>query len=291
MSKIFSEKNFKRLNGLIMIYLVSITLFPFVYMIATSFSSAQAVVAGEVVLWPKDFNVTAYLNVLEQEKFWTSYANTIFYTVTATVLSLALTILCAYPLSKRNLYGGNVIMKLIVFTMFFSGGLIPNFLLMRDLNLLNTTWAMILPGAISAYNVMIMKTFFQGIPVSLEEAAKIDGLSDYGVLFRIVLPLSKPIVATIGLFVAVWMWNEWFLSLIYLSDDAKRPVSMFLRNMVLGSIMNMKSGKEMDSNAAKTIPQTLQAATIVLTSVPILCVYPFVQKYFVKGIMIGSVKG
>lgn len=274
-----------------MLLLVAITLFPFIYMLAVSFSSSRAVLAGEVIFFPVDFNFTAYTHMLKQSQFWTAYKNTIIYTSVGTSLSLVLTIMCAYPLSKKNLIGGSIIMKVIIFTMFFSGGLIPNFILIRDLNLYDKMWAMVLPGAISAYNVMIMKTFFQGIPEELKEAARIDGLTDIGVLIKIVLPLSKPIIATIGLFVAVWLWNEWFISLIYFKTDAKRPVAMYLRNIVLGAMNTIKNGKEVDSTAAKTVPQTLQASTIMLTSIPILCVYPFVQKYFTKGILIGSVKG
>lgn len=274
-----------------MIFLVAITLFPFLYMAAVSFSSSRAVMASEVFIFPVDFNLYAYKHVLDQSQFWIAYKNTIFYTVAGTTIALFLTVLAAYPLSKRDLVGGPTILKFILFTMFFSGGLIPNFILIRDLHLYDTVWAMILPGAMNAYNVMIMKTFFQGIPAELQEAAKIDGLSDTGVLVKIILPLSKPIIATIGLFMAVWLWNEWFMSLIYLKSDAKRPVAMYLRNIVMGSMNTIKSGNIIDNAAAKTVPATLQASTIMLTSLPILCVYPFVQKYFTKGMLIGSVKG
>lgn len=291
MSRIFSYKNFLKLNMVIMILLVAATLFPFLYMLATSFSSSRAVMAGEVFVIPVDFNLTAYEHVLSQDQFWIAYRNTIFYTVAGTSVALFLTILASYPLSKRGLVGGPMVMKFMIFTMFFQGGLIPNFILIRDLGLYDTVWAMILPGAMNAYNVMIMKTFFQSIPDELQEAAKIDGLSDTGVLLRIILPLSKPIIATIGLFVAVWLWNEWFMSLIYLKSDDKRPIAMYLRNIVMGSMNTIKSGNEVDNTASKTVPATLQASTIMLSSIPILCVYPFVQKYFTKGMLIGSVKG
>lgn len=291
MSKLFSYKNFLKLNMVIMIILVGATLFPFVYMIAVSFSSSRAVMASEVFIWPVEFNLTAYSHVLSQDQFWIAYKNTIFYTVAGTSIALFLTVLASYPLSKRHLIGGSTVMKFMIFTMFFSGGLIPNFILIRDLGLYDTVWAMILPGAMNAYNVMIMKTFFQSIPEELQEAAKIDGLSDTGVLLKIILPLSKPIIATIGLFMAVWLWNEWFMSLIYLKSDAKRPIAMYLRNIVMGSMNTIKSGNEVDNTAAKTVPATLQASTIMLSSIPILCVYPFVQKYFTKGMLIGSVKG
>lgn len=291
MTKLFNYKNFLRLNTFIMIMIVVATLFPFLYMLAVSFSSSRAVLASEVLLWPVEFTMTAYEQIVAQSQFWVSYKNTIVYTITGTCLSLFLTVLAAYPLSKSTLVGKDAISKILIFTMFFSGGLIPNFILIRDIGIYDTIWAMILPGACNAYNIMIMRTFFKGIPKELEEAAKIDGLSDFGVLMRIILPLSKPILATIGLFVAVWLWNEWFISLIYFSTDAKRPVAMFLRNVVMGSMNVIQSNQAMDSAAAKTVPQTLQASTIMLTSIPIIMVYPFIQKYFAKGMLIGSVKG
>lgn len=289
--QLFTYKNFLRLNKILMLLLVLGTLFPFAYMLAVSFSSSKAVMASEVFLLPKDFNITAYTQVLSQSQFFIGYKNTLVYTIVGTTIGLTLTVMASYPLSDRTLVGGSGIMKFMIFTMFFSGGLIPNFLLIKDLHLYDTMWAMVLPGAMNAYNVMIMKTFFQGIPKELKEAAKIDGLSDFGVLVRIILPLSKPILATIGLFMAVWLWNEWFMSLIYLKSDVKRPVAMYLRNIVLGSMNTIVSGQQMDESAAKTVPATLQASTIMLTSIPILCVYPFVQKYFTKGMLLGSVKG
>lgn len=274
-----------------MIILVAATLFPFLYMVAVSFSSSRAVMASEVFLIPRDFNLTAYKQVMSQSQFWISYKNTVLYTVVGTAISLSLTVIAAYPLSKRDLVGGPIIMKFMIFTMFFAGGLIPNFILIRDLQIYDTIWAIVLPGAMNAYNVIIMRTFFQGIPDELKEAAKIDGLSDIGVMFKIILPLSKPILATIGLFMAVWLWNEWFMSLIYLKSDIKRPVAMYLRNIVLGAMNTIKSGDMVDNSASKTVPETLQASTIMLTSIPILCIYPFIQKYFTKGMLIGSVKG
>lgn len=289
--KLINVKNFRRMNEVLMVLLVIATLFPFLYMLAVSFSSSRAVMASEVFLLPQEFNIQAYEQVLGQAQFFIGYKNTLLYTIVGTSIGLTLTVMAAYPLSDRDLVGGSVIMKYMIFTMFFSGGLIPNFILIKDLGIYDTMWAIVLPGAMNAYNVMIMKTFFQGIPKELREAAKIDGLSDVGVLIRIVLPLSKPILATIGLFMAVWLWNEWFMSLIYLKSDVKRPVAMYLRNIVMGSMNTISLGNEVDESAMKTVPATLQASTIMLTSIPILCVYPFVQKYFTKGMLIGSVKG
>ncbi len=292
MNRVFSYKNFRVLNSILMLILVIATLFPFLYMIAVSFSDYRAVGRGEVFLIPVNPNITSYTQILGMSKFYMSYLNTIFYTIVGTAISLVLTIICSYPLSKKHLLGGTVILKLIVFTMFFSGGLIPNFLLLRDLDFINKIWAILIPGAISAYNVMIMKTFFQGIPSALEDSARIDGLNDIGILVWIVIPLSKAILATIGLFVAVWIWNDWFMALIYLPKaENLRPVSLFLRNIVYGAYNQIRAGNVLDSKDANTVPETIQAATIVLISIPIIIVYPRIQKYFAKGMMIGSIKG
>ena len=274
-----------------MFSIVFVTLYPFLYELAISFSGTKEVLLGNVSIFPKDFTLTSYKHILTQSNFWLGYKNTILYTVLGTFIALVLTIMCAYPLSKSDLFGSTFIMKFIVFTMFFSGGLIPFYMLIKGLDMIDTVWAMVVPGAINAYNVLIMRTFFKGIPKSLEDAAEIDGLGKVGVLIRIVLPLSMPIIATITLFVAVWLWNEWFLALIVFNDDAKYPVTLFLRNIVMGSLMSSSSGQEVSQTGSQSIPQTLQAATIMLITIPILLIYPFLQKYFVKGVMIGSVKG
>ncbi|SHH84387.1 carbohydrate ABC transporter permease [Clostridium grantii] len=286
-----SYKAFKVLDVVILLLIAFITLFPFIYLFSISFSSSKAVLAGGVNFYPVDFNWGAYKGILEQSNFWLGYKNTIIYTVFGTLISLFMTIICAYPLSKKNLVGSSIFLKLIVFTMFFGGGLIPTYLLIQKIGLVNTRYAILLPGAINAYNVLIMKTFFQGLPESLEEAAKIDGLNQIGVLIKIVLPLSKPIIATITLFISVGFWNDWFSSLIFLNNDKLYPVTLFLRNIIMGTTMASKSGQTMDASSAQSLPQTLQAAATMLVVLPILCVYPFVQKYFVQGVMIGSIKG
>ena len=286
-----SYKTFKVLDVFLLLLIAFVTLFPFIYLFSISLSSSKAVLAGNVYFYPKDFNFQAYKGIMEQSNFWLGYKNTVIYTVFGTLISLFMTIICSYPLSKKNLVGSSVFLKLIVFTMFFSGGLIPTYLLIQKIGLVNTRFAILLPGAINAYNVLIMKTFFQGIPESLEEAAKIDGLNQIGVLIKIVLPLSKPIIATITLFISVGFWNDWFSSLIFLNSDKLYPVTLFLRNIIMGTTMAAKSGQTMDASAGQSLPQTLQAAATMLVVLPILCVYPFVQKYFVQGVMIGSVKG
>ena len=206
-----------------------------------------------------------------------------------TLVSLAFSAMLAYPLSKPNLIGQKILTPFIVFTMFFSGGLIPNYILINSLGMRNTIWAIILPGAISTYNVLIMRSFFYSLPTELEEAAAVDGLDAYGIFFKIVLPLSKPILATMVLFYAVGMWNNWFGPFIYLDDKKLQPVALYLRGIVAGATGTAEVGAT--SEEAAQIGANIRSCTMVLTALPIICIYPFVQRYFVEGMMIGSVKG
>ncbi|MGH4038933.1 MAG: carbohydrate ABC transporter permease [Sphaerochaeta sp.] len=287
-----TSKIFRTVNTILMLIVVVLTIYPFLYLLAISFSSSAAVLTGKVTIIPKEFTTLAYSEVLSTKQFWIGYRNTFFYTIMGVFVSVSLTVMCAYPLSKPYLVGRNGIMKYIVFTMFFSGGLIPFFLVIKSLNMINTVWAIIIPGACSAYNVILMRTFFMGFPRSLEEAAEMDGATPLTVMFKIYLPNSKAILSTIALFYAVWYWNDWFNALILLNDNDLQPVTMFLRNLLYGINMAGKSGGAVDgSAAATTISQTIQASATILVILPLLCVYPFVQKYFVSGVMIGSVKG
>jgi putative aldouronate transport system permease protein len=270
--------------------IVTVTLYPMIYVVAVSLSSPQAVMRGEVAFLPVDLSFSAYELVLDDSAFWSGYRNTILYTVLGTVIAMATTILAAYPLSKKWLRGNSIIMNLVVFTMFFNGGLIPNFLFIRSLGLINTIWAIVLPLAINPFYMIIMRSFFQSLPESLEEAAEIDGLNPFWILLRIVLPLSKPILATIGLFYAVFFWNDWFRPLIFLNDSRMQPVTLYLRNMVMGQQLAAQQGQIADAGS-ELVSETLKSASILLVSIPIICLYPFVQRYFVKGILIGSVKG
>lgn len=281
---------FQAVNFLFMLLVVAVTLYPLLYMFALSFSSNTAILTGKVFLWPVDFTLRPYMRIIEQKDFWTGYRNTIVYTVTGTAVGLFMTVLCAYPLSKKHLFGRKLLLKMMVFTMYFGGGLVPTYLLVNSLKMTDKIWALIIPGAISVYNMLVMRTFFEGLPQSLEEAAAIDGMNQLGILMKIILPLSKPILATIGLFFAVWFWNDWFYPLIYLNDGKKYPVTLFLRNVIMGSQMAAKNGQALDSGSSVVMPQSLQAATVMLVTVPILLVYPFIQKYFVQGVMIGSIK-
>lgn len=280
---------FTIVNVIILCGVAVSTLYPFVYMAVVSLSSSEYVIRNEVFLWPKGFTLDTYRYVLEDERIWTGYRNTIIYTVVGTGLSLTCTAMGAYALSKRGLVFGKGIMMLIVFTMLFSGGMIPTFLVVRSLGLMNTMWAMIIPSLISTWNLIIMRTFFQGLPPELEESGKMDGLNDLGVFLRIVLPLSKSILATIGLFYAVGIWNNFFNALLYLRQEGLFPLQVVVRNMVL-------AGQYLDGNivaggdSEHMMEESLKFATILVSTLPIIMVYPFIQKYFVKGVLIGSLK-
>ena len=279
---------FRVINTIVMIVVVCITLYPFIYLIAQSFSSDTAVAAGKVTFFPVDFTTATYKYLLRDNKFFLYYGNTIIYSVVGTAISVAGTALLAYPLSKDKLRLNKFFTPFVVFTMYFTGGLIPNYILVTQwLHLGNTIWAVVLPGAISTFNLLLMKSFFAGLPDELEEAAAIDGLGVYGGFIKIIIPLSKPILATMVLFYLVGMWNEWFGPFLYLEDDAMKPISLWVRQLVEGA-----NSVEMGSTAeASSVQATLKSATMVLTSLPIICVYPFVQKYFVQGMTMGAVKG
>lgn len=279
---------FKVVNTIIMIFVVFITLYPFVYLVAQSFSSEAAVSAGKVTFFPIDFSLETYKYLLRDDSFFRYYGNTILYSVVGTIISVAGTALLAYPLSKSKLRLNKFFTPFVVFTMYFTGGLIPNYILVTQwLNLGDTIWAVVLPGAISTFNLLLMKSFFAGLPEELEEAASIDGLGVYGIFVKIILPLSKPILATMTLFYLVGMWNEWFGPFLYLDSPELKPISLWVRQLVEGA-NSIEAGSTAE---ASSVQATLKSATMVLTSLPIICVYPFVQKYFVQGMTMGAVKG
>ncbi|MCX4830568.1 MULTISPECIES: carbohydrate ABC transporter permease [unclassified Streptomyces] len=280
---------FRGANAVILSLVVAVTLYPFVNIIARSFSGERQIRAGEVTLWPKGFNLTTYRLVFQDSMFWRNYGNTVLYTVVSTVVAMVLTTCYAYVLSKRQLRGRTALIGIAVFTMFFTGGLIPNYVLVTSLGLKNSIWAIALPNAISVFNLLVMKAFFESLPTDLEEAAQIDGLSTYGILLRIVLPLSKAVVATMALFYSVSFWNSWFSAFLYLDRADLMPVTVYLRNMIMGATGGANAGAATDQ--LSQVGANIQSVTIVLTALPILCVYPFVQRYFVKGVMLGAVKG
>ena len=278
---------FQVINTIIMIFVIFITLYPFVYLVAQSFSSDAAASAGKVTFYPIGFNVNTYKYILRDNQFFRYYGNTFFYTVVGTFISVACTALIAYPLSKPRLRLNKVITPLVVFTMYFAGGMIPNYIVITQwLGLQDSMWSIILPNAISTFNLLVMKSFFAGLPEELEEAAAIDGMNTYQIFLKIIIPLSKPIIATMCLFYMVTMWNEWFTPMLYLDSKDKWPVALYVRQLVEGA-----NNTEIGSSDASSVQATVKSATMVLTSIPIICVYPFVQKYFVQGMTIGAVKG
>ena len=264
-----------------------IAAYPLIFVLSASFSEPSSVITGKVVLWPVNFTVEGYKTILEYAGIWTGYRNTIFYTVAGTAIALFMMVLFAYPLSKTFLRGQKFFMKMVIVSMFFSGGLIPNYLLISNLHLTGTVWAMLLPFAINQFNLIILINFFKTLPQEIEEAALIDGLGYFGILFQIVLPLSTAALATVGLYTAVFFWNDWFNGLIYL-NTSQFPVMLFLRNIVNGTSM---LGDAAGSADKTTIAISIKSAVIITSTLPIIILYPFLQKYFVKGLTVGSVKG
>ena len=279
---------FQAVNGFVLTGLVVLTLFPFVNLIARSFSAEHYIRTGKVNLVPRGFNLTTYQHVMADHLFWTGYRNTVIYTVVATAISMVLTTTYAYVLSKRHLRGRGLLIGIAVFTMFFNGGIIPNYVLIGKLGMRDTIWAIVLPNAINVFNLLVMKAFFESLPVELEEAASVDGMDTFRILWRIVLPLSKAVIATMILFYAVFFWNDWFPAFLYMDKQDLFPVTVYLRNIILSA--TSVGNENMNSDLALQIGANIQAVTIVLTVLPIMCVYPFIQRYFVSGVMLGAVK-
>ncbi|MBD2860484.1 MULTISPECIES: carbohydrate ABC transporter permease [Paenibacillus] len=285
------ERLFDGANVTFMILLSAVTVYPFLYVLFASLSDPSWVVQMRGLIWyPKGFTIEAYKLVFANPSILTGYVNTLIYVVFGTALNILMTSLGAYALSRQSVMWKNPLMFIIVFTMFFNGGLIPTYLLINELGMLDSRWALIIPSAMSAYNLIIMRTSFQGIPVSLEESAKLDGANDFTVLFRIVLPLSMPVVAVMILFYGVSHWNGWFNALIYLRTRDLYPLQLILREILItNSTDSMMTG--VGGADKMPIGETIKYATIIVATVPILLLYPFLQKYFVKGVMIGAIKG
>ncbi|WP_237566406.1 carbohydrate ABC transporter permease [Paenibacillus sp. EZ-K15] len=270
-----------------------LTLFPFWYEIAASFSSSRAITSGEVFLWPVEFNTVAYERLLDDGQLIMAMGNTILVTVIGTALNVIMTIMAAYPLSRKRLVGRNGLLAFITITMLFVAGLIPNFILIKSLGLMNSYWSIWLPGLISTYNMFVMKTFMEGLPEEIEESASIDGAGDWRILLQIYMPLCKPILAALSLFYAVGWWNSYFNVLLYITESTKLTVMVKLYQMVSrvdDNLLNNIGGNDALEQILLT-PEALKAAAVVIVVTPILCVYPFLQKHFVKGVLIGSVKG
>lgn len=289
--KSIGERIFDAINALFMIILMLVTIYPFIHVLFASISDASQIVAHNGILYkPLGLNINAYKEVLKNEMVLIGYANTIFYVITGTSINLIMTILGAYGLSRKNLYWGKIITIIIVFTMFFGGGLIPTFILVKNIGLYNTRWALIIPSAISTWNLLIMRTYFSSIPLSLQESAKIDGAKDFAILFKIIIPLSTPVIAVMILFYGVSHWNAWFSAMVYLRERKMYPLQLILREiLIISEAIYVETDRlQLDKVA---IAETIKYATIIVASVPILMVYPFLQKYFVQGVMIGAIKG
>lgn len=287
-----SDKAFQIVLYIIMVIILFIVLYPLYFVVIASFSDPSAVAGGQVWLFPKGFTLDGYKELFRHGEIWIGYANTIMYTVVGTLIGLFVNIFAAYALSRKDLVGRKFFNFMFIFTMFFNGGLIPTFLTIKDFNLYNTFWVMVLPFSVSVYNIIVARTFFQNsIPSDLNDAAKIDGCGNLYYFFKIVLPLSKAILAVIALWTAVGMWNSYFNALIYLKDDAKYPLQLILRNILITNNLNMSFGSGEAMQIALRLSNLMRYSVIIVSTVPIMCFYPFVQKHFNKGVMIGAVKG
>ena len=283
-----SERAFDIINIVIMLLVVIVTLYPFWYVIVCSFSSITHVTNSVVIMWPDGIHLESYQQIFRNNLVPVAYGNTLFITVIGTLISMFLTTLGAFVLSRKEMPGHTVLTVFVVFTMLFHAGMVPFYLTIKSVGLLNRRWALILPFAISTYNLVIMRNFFQGVPNALYEAAELDGASYFGYFIRILLPISIPSVATITLFYAVSYWNAYFWSIILVTDRNLYPIQAILRQILMSNEFNTM----LYDDASQSMPsEMLKDAMIVITAVPIICVYPFVQKYFVKGIMVGSLKG
>lgn len=288
-----ADNVFDAINTLLLAIIVVMVLYPLIFVVSASFSNPMLVMQGKIRLFPKDVTFMAYKRIFANDDIMIGYRNTFIYTIVGTLLNLIMTIAGAYPLSRKDFYGRNFIMGMFTFTMFFSGGLIPTYLIIKRLNLINNFWVMILPGAVSVYNMVIMRTFFQTtIPTEIEEAAAIDGSSNIQTLIKIVLPLSVPIISVMVIFYGVGHWNAYFNALIYISERSKFPLQLILREILIQNQMDDMMNIDTESIAQQQLmAETIKYAVIIVASVPVLLLYPILQKHFVKGVMIGAVKG
>ena len=287
-----SEKIFYFLVNVVLALFFAMILLPLVNIVASSFSTADAVGKGKVLLWPVQPTLEGYKAVFTYKGIWRAYANTIFYTVVGTSMDMAMTLMCAYPLARRNLPLKKPVVMLFMFTMLFSGGMIPSYILMKNLGLLNTVWCLLLPGLISVYNLIVCRTFMQNIPTDIEEAAKIDGCSDIRYLFSMVLPLSTTVMAVLSLYYAVGHWNEYFNPWLYLTNPKLYPLQMILRTILIQNSFDPESvTSEDDILGNKALQDLLKYSLIIVSSAPILMAYPWVKRFFMKGVMLGALKG
>ena len=288
------ERLFDGMIYIVLFLVLALMVYPLIYVVSCSFSDPLLVLRGEIRLLPRGFHLDSYAAVLKENKLLRGYMNTILYTVAGTLINILLTTTGAYALSCENLRGRKMITRFIIFTMLFSGGLIPTYIVVSNLNLLNTMWSIVLPNAVSVTNFIIMKSSFEnGIPKDLKEAARVEGCSNIGVFTKIVLPLSKSIIAVMVIFYSVGHWNEYFNALLYITDKAKQPLQVILRDILISNELTEMMGNvnQLNSETRAMIAEGMKYSTIVLSSLPMILLYPFFQIYFVKGVMVGSVKG
>ncbi|GHU79106.1 sugar ABC transporter permease [Clostridia bacterium] len=288
------EKIIGCLNTVLLLFIMLCALYPLVFVVSSSFSEPAEVLKGNVLLFPKGINVDSYRRVFAHDSIMRGYLNSLIYTVAGTLVNMIMTVLCAYPLSRKDLVGKTTITSLIVFTMYFSGGLIPTYLVVsRWLNLKNTIFALVLPGAISVYNMIIMRSYFvSSIPDELNDAALIDGCSHIRLLTRVMLPLSMPVLAVVGMYYLVGHWNAWFDALIYMSDRKRYPLQLVLKSVLVDGTESLVSETDLETAVNQLmLSESIKYAVIVVASVPVLLIYPFLQRFFVKGVMVGALKG
>ncbi|HHY83635.1 MAG TPA: carbohydrate ABC transporter permease [Clostridiales bacterium] len=287
------DRIFNFVNITLLTLVLIIVIYPLYYVVIASFSDPVMVNSGQVHLWPKGFNLSGYKRVFAYEDIWRGYRNTTFYTALGTIINLVVTIPAAYALSRKDLQGRNFIMALFTITMFFNGGLIPTYLVIKNLRMINTFWALMIPNAVSTYNLIVSRTYMQNnIPLELQEAATIDGCSTTRLFFRIIIPLSAPIIAVMALFYGVGHWNQYFSALLYISNEKLKPLQLVLREILLQSQHLASTSSDFESMAEQAkLAESIKYCVIIVSSLPVLVVYPFLQKYFTKGIMLGAIKG
>lgn len=288
-----NDEVFYFVTNAILAVITLLVLFPLIFIVSASFSSPNAVSSGKVILFPVEFSLEGYEAVFKNNMIVSGYANSLFYTIAGTVINVGLTLIAAYPLSRKDLPGKNILMFIFSFTMIFNGGIIPNYILIRDLGMINTRWALLLPGAISVYNMIVTRTFFQSnIPIELYEATSLDGGSDFKYFTSVVLPLSKAVIAVISLFYALSHWNAFFNAFLYLNNKSLFPLQIVLRDILISTSIDPSLVLDPETMAARQgLADLLKYSLIVVASAPMICLYPFVQKFFIKGVMIGSIKG
>lgn len=278
---------FNVVNVILLAFLAIITFYPFWDCLVVSVSSLKSYLQTGIHLWPSEWSFEGYSYMIQTAELWTSYVNSIFITLVGTLVNMIITIMAAYVLSKKDLKGHRILMFLAVFTMMFSGGIIPTYMVVKSLGLMNSLWSMILPSAINTYNLIVLRNFFADLPVELEEAAKLDGCTDVGILFKIMVPISKPAITTVTLFYAVDHWNDFFSAVMYISNRAKWPLQLFLRSMLFENDAAYSGSGE----SLFLLGQPMKMAAVMMSIILIMCAYPFFQKYFTKGVMTGAVKG